>query len=192
MSMPYELVGPPLPRSEHRSQGDAAEAGHDRSRHDRRRSAVLPRLVRRFTQLGRADGFVSYRAEVVPTVWVSSRCHRLSHLSTEVGPRHRQESARRDGITDYRMSVTGTHAARDYCVQYRESNLDFISRSAGKKEFLLLRTHEGQAHDGLRRCPGDDQSRSGRQLSMNLVSAGTERRTSSRRWTSGARCAAGR
>jgi hypothetical protein len=27
---------------------------------------------------------------------------------------------------------------------------------------------------------------------MNLVSAGTERRTSSRRWTSGARCAAGR
>jgi len=67
------------------------------------------------------------------------------------------------GFRDYRMNLSGTHTPWEYCVQYRESDFDFVSRliedegifyyfehSAGKHVMVL-----GDAVSAYTNCPGD-------------------------------------
>ncbi|WP_439839323.1 type VI secretion system tip protein TssI/VgrG, partial [Aeromonas dhakensis] len=37
------------------------------------------------------------------------------------------------GITDYAFALKNEHAKREYCVQYRESDLDFVNRLAAEE-----------------------------------------------------------
>jgi type VI secretion system secreted protein VgrG len=37
------------------------------------------------------------------------------------------------GITDYAFALKNEHAKREYCVQYRETDLDFVNRLAAEE-----------------------------------------------------------
>src|SRR5262245_37039452 len=84
-------------------------------------------LVRRFTQLGQSQGFVSYRAELVPSSWFLS-------LTTDCRVYQQQsvpdivKAVAADLGFEVKVALTGTYDPREYCVQYRETHLDFISR----------------------------------------------------------------
>ena len=132
-------------------------------------------VIRRFTQLGRADGFVSYRAEIVPGIWflsLSTDCRIFQQKSV---PDIVKKVLDDLGIKDYRMSVTGTHAARDYCVQYRESNLDFISRLLEEEGIFYFFEHTKDKHTMVfADAPATIKAGPVTKLSMNLVSAGNK------------------
>jgi len=84
-------------------------------------------LVRRFTQGVRDDHFVAFRAEIVPRLWVLTKkvqCRIFQHVSVP-------DILKRllsDHHVDHEWTGTGTYYPRDYCVQYRESDFDFVSR----------------------------------------------------------------
>jgi len=74
------------------------------------------------------DGYAVFRGELVPWVWfltLYSNCRIFQNKSvTDI-----VEKVFKDrGFTDYKLNITGTYQPRDYCVQYRETDFNFISR----------------------------------------------------------------
>ncbi|MEI9971810.1 MAG: type VI secretion system tip protein TssI/VgrG [Ignavibacteriota bacterium] len=50
------------------------------------------------------------------------------------------------GVTDFSFRLNGTYTARDYCVQYRESSLDFISRLLEEEGIFYFFEHTDTKH----------------------------------------------
>src|SRR5581483_1170112 len=50
------------------------------------------------------------------------------------------------GVTDVQDSTTGTYNARDYCVQYRETAFNFISRLMEDEGIFYFFTHDDGKH----------------------------------------------
>src|SRR5262245_1924494 len=101
-------------------------------------------VLRRFTQLHRDATFVHYRAEMVPRLWF---------LRRKVQSRIFQHLSVRDVLEqvlaglDVKFSLSGTYHPRDYCVQYRESDLAFASRLMEEEGIYYFFTHTGSSHE---------------------------------------------
>ncbi len=50
------------------------------------------------------------------------------------------------GITDYAFALRNEHAKREYCVQYRESDLDFVNRLAAEEGMFYFHEIEAGKH----------------------------------------------
>ncbi|MDX7901623.1 type VI secretion system Vgr family protein, partial [Aeromonas media] len=50
------------------------------------------------------------------------------------------------GITDYAFALKSEHAKREYCVQYRESDLDFVNRLAAEEGLFYFHEFEQGKH----------------------------------------------
>jgi type VI secretion system secreted protein VgrG len=109
-------------------------------------SRVIHGRVNRFVQLGSADGLTSYRADVVPWLWflsLSSDCRIFQKLSVvEIIKKIFDEN----GFADYSVKVGKSYPKREYCVQYRESHLDFVSRLMEEEGIYYFFEHSGSKH----------------------------------------------
>ncbi|HDO1381991.1 TPA: type VI secretion system tip protein VgrG [Aeromonas veronii] len=50
------------------------------------------------------------------------------------------------GITDYAFALKNEHAQREYCVQYRETDLDFVNRLAAEEGLFYFHEFEAGKH----------------------------------------------
>ena len=103
-------------------------------------------VVRRFVQLGRNDGLVSYRAEVVPWLWFLSLTTDCRVFQQKSVPDIVKQVLNAMGVADVKASLSGRYPARDYCVQYRESDLAFISRLMEEEGIFYFFEHEKGKH----------------------------------------------
>ncbi len=87
-------------------------------------------IVRRFRQVGVGDTLATYEAEIVPWLWLLSLRRDCRVFQNQSVPQIVEAVFRAAGYgsDDYRMALIGSYPAREYCVQYRESDLDFVSR----------------------------------------------------------------
>lgn len=119
-------------------------------------------IVSRFMQAGGDALFTHYRAEVVPTLWLASltrNCKIFQQMST---PDILEAVFSDLGLTDYRMALTGSYTARDYCVQYNESDFEFVCRLMEDEGIFYFFEHEdgkhtivlGDASSAFAACPG--------------------------------------
>lgn len=103
-------------------------------------------LVRSFTQLGQARELTSYRAEIVPWLWflgLSRECR----IHQEMNALEIIETVFADlGFTDYDIRCAVTPPTREYCVQYRESHLDFVSRLLEEEGIFYFFEHHEDRH----------------------------------------------
>jgi type VI secretion system secreted protein VgrG len=78
--------------------------------------------------LGRARRV--YRAEVVPWLWLLTRTTNCKIFQNKTAPAIIEDVFKAFGFTGdhYRLSLSGSYATREYCVQYRETAFDFVSR----------------------------------------------------------------
>jgi type VI secretion system secreted protein VgrG len=104
-------------------------------------------MVQRFT---RSDvslrGLRQYRAEVVPWLWFLT-CTRNCRVFQKKTVVQIAEQLFGDlGWTDFESSqVKGTHDGLEYCVQYRESDYDFLARLLEREGiFYFFRHQEGK------------------------------------------------
>ncbi len=75
-----------------------------------------------------SDGMAAYEAEVVPWFWfltLFSDCRIFQKMSV---PDIVEKVFKDRGFSDFRSGLKGTYSPRDYCVQYRESDFNFVSR----------------------------------------------------------------
>jgi type VI secretion system secreted protein VgrG len=87
-------------------------------------------LISDFQQGGRTADWVSYRVTVVPRIWLLSLYYQsrvFQNMTVEDIVKKVLEDA---GFTsdDFRFVLSGSYTPREYCVQYRETDLNFISR----------------------------------------------------------------
>jgi type VI secretion system secreted protein VgrG len=101
---------------------EAVDAGEDSTRY-------FHGLVDQFHYDGddEDDNYV-YRLILRPTVWFLSKIRDNRIFQHMTVPEIVSEVMDEAGMPDYRLDLTETYPKREYCVQYGESNLDFIQR----------------------------------------------------------------
>lgn len=131
---PHSIVGKPITVSVPLSEGKRYFNG----------------MVRRFSRGPAAgnSGLRQYRAELVPWLWFltrSSNCRIFSEQSVKdilekVFTEHHFNH-------ETKFELSGTHPKREYCVQYRETDLAFVSRLMESEGMFYYFRHESGKHE---------------------------------------------
>jgi type VI secretion system secreted protein VgrG len=104
-------------------------------------------IVRRFTQGERSDdGFIACRAEVVPWLWFLSLARDCRVFQRMNVIQIAEQVFREAGYKDFRNGCLREPPVREYCVQYRESHLDFVSRLLEDEGIFYFFEHSEQKH----------------------------------------------
>lgn len=110
--------------------------------------------VREVESLGVKTGRRRYRAHVVPRLWRLTQHHRSRIFQQKSVPDILKAVLDEAGVKT-RLSLSGSYAARDYCVQYRESDFAFLSRLMEWEGIFYFFEH---AEDGHTLVLGDKPS----------------------------------
>jgi len=103
-------------------------------------------IVGRFVQGGSDARFTTYYAELHPWLWLltmSADCRIYQNKSV---PDIVTALFTELGFTDYKNSATGTHNAREYCVQYNETAFAFVSRLLEEEGIFYFFEHADGKH----------------------------------------------
>ena len=104
-------------------------------------------VVSRFDYLGRGDRLSIYRAQVVPWMWFLTRnqdCRIFQHMSI---PEIIRQILDERGFTDYETKfIREHHRTLEYCVQYNESDFNFVSRLMERAGICYFFRHEQDRH----------------------------------------------
>lgn len=110
-------------------------------------------FVREFQRAGQGRHLAYYAAELVPVHWLLTQRYRSrifqSHNCSDMSvPGIIKKVLLDAGIQDdqFRMAISGKHEPREYVVQYRESEFDFISRLMEEAGILYFFEHGEQGH----------------------------------------------
>src|SRR5580704_1827286 len=104
-------------------------------------------LVRRFIQMDSAfSSLYAYRAEVVPWLWFLSLAADCRVYENKSVPDIVEDVFKRNNWTDFKLQTTGTYAPREYCVQYRETDLAFVSRLLEEEGIFYFFQHTDSKH----------------------------------------------
>ncbi|WP_339742241.1 type VI secretion system tip protein TssI/VgrG [uncultured Rubinisphaera sp.] len=88
----------------------------------------------------------NYQAELVPWTYFL-KLNSNSRIFQEKTPPEIVEQVFKDnGLTDYKLSLKGTYAKQDYCVQYNETDYDFVSRMLEQYGIYYYFNHEDSKH----------------------------------------------
>jgi type VI secretion system secreted protein VgrG len=104
-------------------------------------------MVQSFSRSGMtAQGLRQYRAEVVPWLWFLTRTRDCRIFQSKTAVQIAELLFQDLGWTDFESKVMGTHATLEYCVQYRESDYDFIARLLEREGIFYFFRHEQGKH----------------------------------------------
>ena len=87
-----------------------------------------------------------YEAIVVPKLWFLSLDSDCKIFQTMTIQAIVEKVLKDKGVNDYSFRLNGSYPARDYCVQYRESSLDFISRLLEEEGIFYFFEHTDTKH----------------------------------------------
>jgi type VI secretion system secreted protein VgrG len=102
--------------------------------------------VSRFSQGGHDANFTSYHAEVVPWLWFLTRTSDCRIFQKKKAPDIIQEIFSDFGFKDFALRLYGDFPEREYCVQYRETAFNFISRLMEEEGIFYFFEHENGKH----------------------------------------------
>jgi type VI secretion system secreted protein VgrG len=103
-------------------------------------------FVSEFSQGGWVQRYYSYRAIVRPWYWLLTRtadCRIFQELTV---PQIFQKVVQQYGFTDYEQRLTGNYQVREYCVQYRETDFNFLSRLLEQEGIYFFFEHAETKH----------------------------------------------
>jgi type VI secretion system secreted protein VgrG len=94
-----------------------------------------------------ADGqFYRYHAAIRPWLWLLTRTSDCRIFQGMDVPEIIKEIFRLNNMVDYRVMLNGTYRTWNYCVQYNETDFDFISRLMEQEGIYYFFTHEKGKH----------------------------------------------
>ncbi len=102
-------------------------------------------MVSRIETLSRRAGQPRYRARIVPKLWRLGLVQHCRHFQGQTAPAIVQNVLDESGITT-RVALSGNYAAREMCVQYRESDLAFVSRLLEAEGIFYFFEHSEDGH----------------------------------------------
>ncbi|WP_368209455.1 type VI secretion system tip protein VgrG [Aeromonas sp. R4-2] len=87
-----------------------------------------------------------YSMEVKPALWRLGLRHNARIFQAQKPEEIIGALLQEHGITDYAFALKNAHAQREYCVQYRESDLEFINRLAAEEGMFYFHEFEAGKH----------------------------------------------
>jgi type VI secretion system secreted protein VgrG len=102
--------------------------------------------VSRFGQSGSDLNFAHYRAEVVPWLWFLTRNANCRIFQNMKVPDIIQKIFSDRGFSDFRLSLQGSYDPLEYCVQYRETDFNFVSRLMEQNGIFYFFEHSDGKH----------------------------------------------
>ncbi len=104
-------------------------------------------LVSNFSYRGTEGSYASYVAVLRPWLWFLSRTANCRIFQDVTVPDvFRKVVKDTHGFSDFRLSLSENYKTREYCVQYRESDFDFISRLLEEEGIFYFFEHEERVH----------------------------------------------
>lgn len=107
-------------------------------------------FVNSFSSSGKDDRVFNYRAQVVPWLWFLTRgsdC-RVHECDGKKDVKQIIDTLLGDlGFSEYRWDVKRSLTKREYCVQYRETHFDFLSRLLEEEGIYYYFKHEKGKHE---------------------------------------------
>jgi type VI secretion system secreted protein VgrG len=124
-------------------------------------------FISRFSQGSQGSRFTSYHAQMVPWLWFLSRTADCRIFQKKKVPDIIKKVFGDLDFKDYEFRLYGDFVSRDYCVQYRETDLNFVSRLMEEegicyyfqhkdKKHVLVLANDPAAHDP---CPNQNTAR---------------------------------
>ncbi|HYC22622.1 MAG TPA: type VI secretion system tip protein TssI/VgrG [Candidatus Bathyarchaeia archaeon] len=108
--------------------------------------------VTRFAYVGRQGRWVRYEATLRPWLWFLTRvqdCRIFGNGADGSGGTVldiAKKVFRKNGFSDFEEKIQGSYLPRTYCVQYRESDFDFVSRLFEEEGLYYFFKHEDGKH----------------------------------------------
>jgi type VI secretion system secreted protein VgrG len=99
-----------------------------------------------FEQIGQVGRFALYRARVVPWLWFLSRTTDCAIFQNKSAPVIVKEVFTKHGFTDVEDKLSKSYRVRDYCVQYRETDLNFVQRLLEEEGIYYYFRHASSMH----------------------------------------------
>jgi type VI secretion system secreted protein VgrG len=87
-----------------------------------------------------------YTAELAPWTWLLTRTTDCRIFENKSAPDIVQEVFKDLGFTDFELNLKGNHPRREYCVQYRETDFNFVSRLLEEEGIFYFFKHEKGKH----------------------------------------------
>ena len=105
-------------------------------------------IASRFIQTGINGRFYLYQAQIVPQIWLLSLRKDCRIFQQKSVPDIVKEVLEDAGVTSdlFEFRLQGNYAQREYCVQYRESDLNFISRLLEEEGIFYFFEHTDSQH----------------------------------------------
>jgi type VI secretion system secreted protein VgrG len=99
--------------------------------------------------LGAADQggmLLEYRLTLRPWLWLLGQTADCRAFQSMTVPAIVQEVCRKAGFTDLRLDLTSSYEPREYCVQFRETDLNFVSRLLEQEGIFYFFEHSDSKH----------------------------------------------
>jgi type VI secretion system secreted protein VgrG len=92
------------------------------------------------------DGMTAFELEIVPWLWFLSLYNDCRIFQNKTVPQIVQKVFQDRGYSHFRLNLNGTYPTREYCVQYRESDLAFVSRLLEHEGIYYYFEHSEDKH----------------------------------------------
>ena len=103
-------------------------------------------IISRFAQQATEERFTAYTAEMVPWLWLLTRDADCRGFINKTVPDIITQVFTDLGCNDFSNSLQSSYEPRDYCVQYRESSFNFVSRLMEQCGIFYFFKHEEGKH----------------------------------------------
>jgi type VI secretion system secreted protein VgrG len=103
-------------------------------------------LVSRFVLTQVDQGYAHYRMTLVPWLWMLTRTSDCRIYQNKPVPEIIRDVFRRHNFHDYREALSGHYDPWEYCVQYRETDFNFVSRLMEHEGIYYFFEHEDGKH----------------------------------------------
>lgn len=90
-----------------------------------------------------------YSGTIAPWFWLLKLNQNSRVFQEKTVPQIIEQICKDRGLTDYQLKLKGTYVKQDYCVQYNESDFDFISRLMQRTGIFYYFTHDDKKHQAV-------------------------------------------
>ena len=102
--------------------------------------------VTELSQGGWLQRYYRYHATVRPWYWLLTRTADCRIYQEMTVPQIFEKVVQQYGFTDYELRLSGTYQTREYCVQYRETDFNFLSRLLEHEGIYFFFEHAETKH----------------------------------------------
>jgi type VI secretion system secreted protein VgrG len=107
---------------------------------------VFNGFVSEFVQLEPENQLSRYRATVVPWLWFLNRVSDCRIFQGKTVPEILEEVFQSRNFSQYELRLTGSYKPLENCVQYRETDFNFVSRLMEQEGICYFFTHKEGGH----------------------------------------------